>query len=100
MQDRRCDTENLRQTYKLGFKGFRTASSGGTHLLSQHLGDRSRWISELRLFSAESKFQDSQGYTDKPCLKNQPTKPRTKPTNQQTKTKTELGTIFLSGLKS
>jgi hypothetical protein len=27
--------------------------------LSQHLGGRGRWISE---------FQDSQGYTEKPCL--------------------------------
>jgi hypothetical protein len=32
---------------------------------SQHLGGRGRWISEFK------EFQDSQGYTEKPCLEKQ-----------------------------
>jgi hypothetical protein len=52
--------------------------SGGAHLKSQYLGGRDRQISEFE--APASEFQDSQGYTEKPCLK----KPKTlnQPTNQ------------------
>jgi hypothetical protein len=34
------------------------------------LGGRDRWVSEFEasLVSLQSEFQDSQGYTEKPCL--------------------------------
>jgi hypothetical protein len=43
------------------------------------LGGRGRWISEFKASLVyKIEFQDSQGYTEKPCLKN-------KKTNKQTK---------------
>jgi hypothetical protein len=41
--------------------------------LSQHSGGRGRWISEFEvsLVYLQSEFQDSQGYTEKPCLEKQ-----------------------------
>jgi hypothetical protein len=34
-----------------------------------HTGDRGRWISEFEAsLCLQSKFQDCQGYTEKPCL--------------------------------
>jgi hypothetical protein len=44
------------------------------------LGGRGRWISEFKASLVyKSEFQDSQGYTKKPCIKQ---------TNKQTKTTT------------
>jgi hypothetical protein len=51
--------------------------SGGALLKSQHLGGRVRQISLLKaslVYRVQSEFQDSQGYTEKPCLKNKQTK--------------------------
>jgi hypothetical protein len=47
--------------------------SGGACLLSQHLGGRGRQISEFKasLVYKQSEFQDSQGYTEKPCVEKQ-----------------------------
>jgi hypothetical protein len=45
----------------------------GTHLSSQHAGGRSRW----------REFQDSQGYTEKPCPEKQ-TKIKSKVERQKT----------------
>jgi hypothetical protein len=48
------------------------------------LGGRGRRISEFEAsLGLQSEFQDSQGYTEKPCLKQ---------TNKQTKTKTKKKT--------
>jgi hypothetical protein len=56
---------------------------GGACLRSQHLGGRGRWISEFEasLVYKVSKFQDSQGYTEKPCLE----KPREKKKKERKK---------------
>jgi hypothetical protein len=51
--------------------------------LSQHLGGRGRQISGI-----QSEFQDSQGYTEKPCLE----KPK-----QKTKQQQQLTTILKEG---
>lgn len=42
---------------------------GGTHLKSQHSRGRCGKISEFEARLVKSEFQDSQGYTEKPCLK-------------------------------
>jgi hypothetical protein len=43
---------------------------GGARLYSQHLVGRGRRISKFEASLVyKSKFQDSQGYTEKPCLK-------------------------------
>jgi hypothetical protein len=57
---------------------------GGTHLESQHLGGRSRQISEFEASLVYKDFQDSQGYTEKPCLE-KPKKPKKQKTNKQKK---------------
>ena len=51
-----------------------------------YLGGRGRWISEIHgQPDLQSEFQDSQGYTEKPCLeKKQKQKP---PKNPKTKAK-------------
>jgi hypothetical protein len=46
------------------------------------LGGRGRQVSELKASLVYSEFQDSQGYREKPCLKNKKTK------NKKQKTKT------------
>jgi hypothetical protein len=43
------------------------------------LGGRGRWISEIEAnLVYKSEFQDSQGYTEKPCLEKQKTKTKNK----------------------
>jgi hypothetical protein len=45
------------------------------------LGGRGRWISEFEAsLVLQSEFQDSQGYTEKPCLE----KPKPKPNQTRT----------------
>jgi hypothetical protein len=65
--------QNIKVIFKPG--------SGGTRLSSQHLGGRGRWISKPGL---QSEFQDSQGYTEKPCLdKTNKKKPTTTTNNNK-----------------
>jgi hypothetical protein len=47
------------------------------------LGDRGRKFSE---FGLQSKFQDSQGYTEKPCLKKKQTNKQTNKNKKQKQT--------------
>jgi hypothetical protein len=49
------------------------------------LGGRGRWISEFEASLVQSEFQDSQGYTEKPCLKQTNKQTNNKQTNKQTK---------------
>jgi hypothetical protein len=49
------------------------------------LGDRGRQISEFEATGLQSEFQDSQGYTEKPCLKK--AKSKTTPTPSKKKKK-------------
>jgi hypothetical protein len=58
--------------------------SGGARLWSQHLESRGRQISEFEASLVyRVSFQDSQGYTEKPCLEKPKTKPnQTKPKNK------------------
>ena len=55
------------------------------------LGGRGRWISEFEASLVyRCEFQDSQGYTEKPCLKktkSKKTKTKTKPNQNKTKQK-------------
>jgi hypothetical protein len=63
----------MERGYKLG--------SGGTCLSSQHSGGRGRgrWISwVLGQPSLQTEFQDSQGYTEKPCLEKKKKKKKRK----------------------
>jgi hypothetical protein len=60
--------------------------SGGARLWSQYLGGKGRWISEFKtsLVYRVSEFQDSQGYTEKPCLRNPPPPKKKKKTRKLT----------------
>jgi hypothetical protein len=51
------------------------------------LGGRGRQISEFEASLVYREFQDSQGYTEKPCLKKQKTKIKKQKTNKQTNKK-------------
>jgi hypothetical protein len=62
---------------------------GGACLKSQHLGGRGRWISEFKASRLKSEFQDSQGYTEKPCLEKQNKTKQNK--TKQTKNAVHLG---------
>ena len=46
-----------------------SVGSGGMCIWSLLLGGRGRWISEIKVSLGYSEFHDSQGYTEKPCLK-------------------------------
>ena len=58
-------------------------SSRGPKFKSQHFGGRGSQISESEASLVKSEFQDSRGYTEKPCLEKQKTKTK----KQKIKTK-------------
>jgi hypothetical protein len=63
---------------------------GVAHILqSQHLGGRSRWISKFdaSLIHRKREFQDSQNYTEKPCLQNKNKSTREERKRNKTKQK-------------
>jgi hypothetical protein len=57
--------------------------SGGACLYSQYSGGRGRQISELKaILILQTEFQDSQGFTEKPCLKTKQNKTKQNKTKQ------------------
>jgi hypothetical protein len=52
---------------------------------SKHLEGRDRWISEFEASLVQREFQDSQGHTEKPCLKKQTNKNENKKTKPKSK---------------
>jgi Sec-independent protein translocase protein TatA len=60
------------------------------------LGGRGRWISEFKASLVyKSEFQDSQGYTEKPCLKQQQQQQHKKENKQKQKNKKATVSLIL-----
>ena len=78
---------------------LRSAGRGGTHLWSQHLGGRGRWISEFEASLVYKVSFRTTRATEKPCLEKPKKQNKTKQ-NKKPKTKNQKNQNFTWFIKS